>query len=213
MMSRIFILFVITIISLAGYSQVPAGRSNNTTLYETFCPADIFLKSGEVNHQAQANVFLKDASLVYMKAGAVKRASMNVIESVSFGKIRFVNTNNQLAEVVDTCNGNSLVCVKLIDKAAMEGEYLNNSIITSLNFGTDNLGTTRLDADPSVLKYPIVANYYIVTKTKSVVCQEREVRKLLTKAKRSDYDRFIASLHFNWANRTHLSELLYFLSK
>lgn len=212
-MNRFLVFLFISFMFLAGYSQVPAGRSNNTTLFDAFSPATILLKNGEINRQMQANIFLKDASFVYKKTGTVMRASMNVIESVTFGTRRFININNQLGEVVDTCNGNCLVRMKLIDKDAMEGEYRNNSIITGLTFGTDNISSTQIDADPSLMKYPLVAKYYLVTKKKTFICHEREVKLNVPKSKMKDYERFLGALSFNWSDESHLSELLKFFSK
>ncbi len=191
-------------------AQVPIGRSNSVTLFDHYNSAIIEFSDGHVATQSQANIFLKNSSLLYRSGINDMEAKMTNIKNVIINKRRFINVMNQLAEVIDTCGGNMLLKVVLLDMESFEKEYLNNSNITNLEIG-ESLGVTRLDADPSALKYPLCATYYYVLDGKIVRCHERDVQRAIGKAKQRDYKVCVAR-DFNWSNEQKLSELLRVIS-
>lgn len=129
-------------------------------------------------------------------------AKMTNIKNVIINKRRFINLNNQLAEVIDTCGGNMLLKVVLLDMESFEKEYLNNSNITNLEIG-ESLGVTRLDADPSTLKYPLCASYFYMLNEKVVRCHERDVQRAIGKAKQRDYRVCVAKISTGATNKNY----------
>lgn len=194
-------------------AQVPAGRTNAVTIFEGYKPAIVTLTTGKISKVAQANIFMKNASLVYRSGTKDMEASMNVVKQVRFGDRMFIKVRNQLAEVLDTCGNNLLVSVRLIDLEAMKSEMYNNSDITNLSFSDAGIGVTRNDLGEDDLKYPVIDNYYYIIKDKPIPCHDREVRMAVNKALRHEMDIVIQSRNFSWGNRDDLREVLKAISK
>lgn len=208
--------FILIILSCAlcfsnANAQVPIGRSNSVTLFDHYNPAVIEFADGHCSNQSQANIFLKNSSLLYKSGINDMEAKMVNIKSVVIDRRRFINVKNQLAEVIDTCGGDMLLKIVLIDMEAFQKECLNNSNITNIEIG-ESLGVTRLDADPSVLKYPLCATYYYMLDSKIVRCHERDVQRAIGKARQRDYKVCVAR-QFDWSKERDLSELLKVLNK
>lgn len=98
-----------------GMGQTMPGRITRTTVFETFRPAIITLNDGKLLKQNEANIFLKNSSLVYKHGRLNMEADMDQVESVNFGDCEYVRVDSVLARVVDTLNNDKLLCVSLID--------------------------------------------------------------------------------------------------
>ncbi|MDO5446520.1 MAG: hypothetical protein Q4F34_01930 [Prevotellaceae bacterium] len=206
-MRRALSFMLMSVVAVCLWAQVPAGRSEKVTLFDAFVPAAIELNDGTENYQPLANIFLKNSTLIYKKGTTDMQANMAVVKGVSFGKRHFVNVNNQLAEVIDTCGHYTLVCVKLIDIDAFNGEWLNNSDITNISF-SENIAVTRLDPNEETLTYPLVNNYYYLVKGKSIPCHERSVRPLVAKKNRNYVDARMRAGIIDWSSVEDLKALM-----
>lgn len=212
MKKRLFSLVAMMFVALHIMSQIPAGETERVTLFKEYAPAVIELTDGSIHQQREANIFLKDASLVYKQLGKDLRANMNIVKTVFINKRQFVNLKNQLAEVIDTCSNCQLLCVKNIDVEAFKGTLLNESDITNISLG-DNIAVTRLDPDAESLKFPLVVTYYFVIGGKEVRCHERSVKLVVPKKKRSLYDACIKQYGFDWTKAECLKKVLRVLAE
>ena len=195
------------LVTTGVFAQVPAGRSEKVTFFDAYIPAAIELVDGTENYQSQANIFMKNSALVYKKGATDMQANMTRVKAVNFGKRRFININNQLAEVLDTCGRYKLVRVRLIDVDAFNGEWLNNSDITNISL-SENLSVTRLDPNEETLTYPLVDNFYYLAKGKTIRCHERYVRPLIAKKNRAKIDAQMKSGMINWTSADDLKALM-----
>ena len=212
-MKRILFTFVVLLFVVDGaMAQIPVGRTDRVTLFDAFVPAVIELKSGMVNRQAQANIFLKNSSLVYKRNGVDMAASMDLVKEVFMNARRFVNVNNQLLEVLDTCGNVALTRLHLIDVEAFEGEYLNNSDITNISL-RENFSVTRLDPSDGSQSYPVTDTYFYLVNGKKVKCHEREVQLAVAKKSRAEYEACIKGFGFSWADIDDLKKVLRILAK
>ena len=216
-MKHAFLLFLLALCS-SVYAQIPSGRSRTVTMFSDFQPAIIKLKDGKTSVHKQTNIFLKNSSLVYMKAptGEIMEASMPVVAGITVGERNFINVKNQLAEVVATEGKASLVRIRVIDVETMKGEYLNNSIMTNssmiddLNAGraiSETMSTTRIDGAEDEEPYPLMDTYYYVVGDKVTLAHERSIKSALKKDQRKEYE-VILSAGFSWARQEDLAKLL-----
>lgn len=210
-MKKIVVTLFVVLLASVAMAQVPYGRTNCVTMFPEYRPATIQMASGSVLKVKEANVFLKNSSLMYKdKFGKDMEANMSLVKSVSFAGRVFTVFNQQLAETIHTCGDNRLIRVLLLDQEALKGEILNQSNITSVSgmFSGDVLGITRDMVNEDQLRFPVVAHYYYVIDGKEMKCHEREVSHKLSKAKRETYKIATARGAFNWANENDLKSLL-----
>lgn len=215
MKKSILTLFALVMATIA-MAQVPYGRTNCVTMFPEYRPATIQMASGSVLKVKEANVFLKNSSLMYKdKFGKDMEANMSLVKSVDFADRVFTVFNGQLAEVIHTHGINSLIRVLLLDQEALKGEILNQSSITSVSgmFSGDVLGVTRDVVNEDQLRFPVIAQYYYVIDGKEMKCHEREVSHKLPKSKRETYTIATARGAFNWADEDDLKSLLDELSQ
>lgn len=192
-------------------AQVPYGRTDCVTIFPDYRPAKILMASGNVLKVKEANVFLKNSSLMYKdRFGKDMEANMSLVKSVSFADREFMVFNGQLAELIHTCGNNRLIRVLTIDQDALKGEILNQSNITSVSglISGDVLGITRDVVHEDQMRFPVIAQYYYVIDGKEMKCHEREVSHKISKSKRETYKIATARGAFNWANEDDLKSLL-----
>ena len=204
------LLFALVMATIA-MAQVPYGRTDCVTIFPDYRPAKIVMASGNVLKVKEANVFLKNSSLMYKdRFGKDMEANMSLVKGVSFADREFMVFNRQLAELIHTCGNNRLIRVLTIDQDALKGEILNQSNITSVSglISGDVLGITRDVVHEDQLRFPVIAQYYYVIDGKEMKCHEREVSHKLSKAKRETYKIATARGAFNWANEDDLKSLL-----
>lgn len=212
-MKKIFcIICFAAMTALSAMAQIEGGRTNCVTLYQKYCPAVITLTSGNLNHQKEANIFLKNGALVYKKGSTVMEANMDVIKSVKFGDHQFIKMNKELVEVIDSIGPNLLVLSRIINKEGLEHEILNNSNITNINMG-DQLGITRLDANEDQLMYPVDETYYFIIGKKTIAVRDRETRVAAGRKKLEEYESVVKSYGFSWKDKECIMQLFKVLCK
>lgn len=200
------ILFLFLMFSCSAMAQIPAGRSDITTMFPEFKQAYITLANGNTNRQKEANIFLKNSALVYKKDGKIMQAEMKLIKKVEIEGRTFVNCQNQLAEIVAEEEGKQLVQICLIDREAMHSEYLNESRITNIEMN-DLVSLTRLDPAEDAMKYPLANTYYFIINSKPVLAHERSVRRVVKKDNMQMYES-LTYPPFKWNDKESLISLL-----
>lgn len=114
-MKKLILLVLAGILIVTVSAQEKAVTTKITTVYDEFKPAVITLKNGSVIRHKQANVFMKNGSLLYKHGKTNMQANMNQIKTVDFGDRHYCCIDTLLAYVVDSVAGNKLLCATLID--------------------------------------------------------------------------------------------------
>ena len=191
-----------------GMGQTMPGRITRTTVFETFRPAIITLNDGKLLKQNEANIFLKNSSLVYKHGRLNMEADVDQVESVNFGDCEYVRVDSVLARVVDTLNNDKLLCVSLIDVDAYRTQLLNNRQITNLEL-REFVNVNGSDASPEVQSnYPLRNTFYYDIDGKIIKVHERNLKKYINDKNSRLYKTLLQSPDFSWEDPTSLIKLL-----
>lgn len=179
------------------------------TLLPDFAPATIQLSTGKKLEIPLANIFLKNAALLYKSGDKTMQANMTTVVAADFGKRHFVKVGNQLAEqLYDDNHGYGLYCVSTIDMAAYETMVQNANVITSLSLGDNvSMTTTELMSDDE-RQLPLVRNYLLRIDGSMVEAQERAVKRALNKEQRKRLNSQLSRRGFSWTSQQSLTDLL-----
>ena len=220
MKKKIAVLFLATMMALGAFAQ---KLTTMPTLYKEFRPAVITFTDGHKSRNALTNVFLKNASLLFLKGELTMEANMDNILSVDFDDRHFVNIDNQLACIVDSVGDNVLYRVDLFDKESYERNLRNNVNYSQVDFGnvtngtslemSDFINTATIDINnEDDYKLPVIPVHYMLYNGKMLKVHERTLRNRLPKDKRRMYETIINREGFSWVKDDQLMELLRVIS-
>ena len=202
------VLFSLMVCCLIVLSVVAQDNTWNLTLYQNYKPAVVNMLDGTVVKTSLANVFLKNASLLFKRGEATLEANMATIQSVTIGEHRIVNIKNMLAREVGSSGGNRLYCVTLIDLDSYKAMLRNDVNITNLTIG-DQLSYTTIDLNPTEgLTLPLIRQFYFQYNGEVFHVHEREVTRRLPKEKKRLYKTIIGMDDFSWVDGASLMKLL-----
>lgn len=207
-MRKLLMTLVLASASLLLCAQHYVGTTSRTTLYETYQPARITLSSGKVIMQKEANVFLKNARLLFKNGRHDMMANMAQIQSVEFADKFYVRMDTMLAEILDTVGHNRILCTTTIDLVAYNNQKINDRVISDFQIGTDQVSATSIDTSPLNELYPLVKEYYFEIDGKIVKLHERTLRRMLPKEKRSRFDFYLQLPGFGWNDAASLRKVL-----
>ena len=190
-------------------SCVAQKRTLSATMFREFKPSVITFSDGHKLSQPLTNVFLKNASLLYLQGDYTMEANMDNIMSVDFQDGRsFVAINKQLAYLVDSVGSNRLYCIELFDQEGYERNLKNNINITNLDLG-EQISTTTVDLNNEEdYKLPVFRHYYMFYNGQFVRVHERDLGRMLSKEKRMMMKRIMALPDFSWQRESSLKQLL-----
>ena len=184
------------------------------TMYPKNKTAIVTLKDGRKVNTPNANVFLKNASLLYFQGSTVKEANMDVISKVDIEDRSFINVENQLAYFVDSIKGNSLYCVEIIDMDAFERSLKNNVNYTFIDLSSDRLDsfTNNMNTEENFV-YPVIHQYWFLLDGKLVQAHDRELWRVLNKQRYRMMKTAISDPLFSWTDKDSLMKLLNMISR
>ena len=184
------------------------------TMYHKNKTATVTLKSGKTVKTPNANIFLKNAHLLYFQGNDVKEARMDIIDKVAFEDRTFFNIENQLAYLVDSINGNSLFCVEIIDMDAFERTLKNNVNYTFIDLASDRLDTYTNDLNTEEdFVFPVVKHFFFKVNNKLVEATLRDLNRVLDK-QRYRLARIEASApDFSWSDTNCVKKVLEAISR
>ena len=204
-MKRMLCMLVVMIVSHLAFGQEETPKF---TLYNEFKPAIVKMASGNKVRVSLANIFLKNATLLFKKGDVTMEANMDGIIGVTFGDDEYVKIDNMLAMLVDTVKSSSLYCVTLIDIDSYKTMLQNNVNISSLSFG-DVMSYTTIDLNSEeAKKLPLIRQYYFLYNGKIMRAHEREVSRRLPKDKKRLYQTVLTMDGFAWENVESLLMML-----
>ncbi len=204
-------------VTFAASAQIHIGKSRIPMFFDEYLPAKVYMSNGKVIQPRQANVFLKNATLLYKQGAVDMQANMEQIVSVSFGNVNFIKINEQLAYVVDSIiiskdKEDLLLCTRLIDMDAYQQQVVNSQQLTNLTLG-DNIGMTTTDvAEADMLELPVVNHYYYRINGKFIKVHERNIKRIVSKEKYRLIRSITGLPDFSWGNEKFLIQILGIIS-
>lgn len=205
-MKKLLTLLIVTL-GIAG-SALAQKRTTMPTFYREYRPAVITFTDGHKSKNAFTNVFLKNASLLFLKGSQSMEANMDNIAAVDFDDRSFVAIDKKLAYLVDSVGSNALYCIELFDKDTYERNLKNNVNISSLDIG-DQISMSMVDLNGEEdYKLPVFRHYYYLYNGKFVKVHERDIARSLSKEKRTMMKRIMALPDFSWVEVSSLMQLL-----
>jgi hypothetical protein len=200
-------IFLISLLSAVIATQAQV-RTVKLTVYPEFKPSLIHLTDGRVLRQPLTNVFLKNATLMYMKGNDVMQANMSNILSVEFDDRTYVKIDTLLCYQVDSIGNDALFKATIIDVKAYNTQLRNNNVISNLSLGDQiSMATIDLSTDED-FKFPLIDIYFYRYKGKFVRTHERNLGRLLSKEKRRMLRTYVTMDGFSWTDEKSLIKLL-----
>lgn len=213
MKTNLLLILILIFCSNSAFSQNSAGNSTRTTVYENFGPALISLSNGKSVIEKQANIFLKNGSLLYKYNNSIRQAEISKIKSVKFSDRTYVRVDTLLAYVMDSVNDNKLLCATLVDMEAYKTQLLNDRQITNLELGNHINVTAMGNFDGENENYPLINFFFYEINGKIIKSHERAIQKALPKDKQRIFKTLIQSPSFSWGDIDSLKKILTLLSE
>lgn len=201
-------LLSICLMFLSSASLMAQDETKHLTTYREFRPAVVHMGNGNTVRTSLANIFLKNASLLFMRGSNTMEANMSTIASVDFDNQHYVNIDNMLALELDSIGENRLYCATVIDVEAYQAMLRNNVNISNLSLGDQiSYSTVNLTPDDGLM-LPLVPHYYYLYKGEIIKVHEREISRRLPKDKKRQYKTIISLPDFTWVDAESLVKLL-----
>ena len=199
------ILGVLTGYVMGAVAQNVTNQSPTLTAYPDFKPAVVTFKDGKKINVKQANIFLKNSTLLYKHGTQNLQAKMDNISTVDFADRHY--------EHVDSVGTNKLLCTSLLDMETFQRQMANNREITHLDLGEIvSITTTELKTAQDN-GYPIYNRYLFQIDGKLVKAQDRPCLRIIPKDRRREYKNILGSANFNWNNPQCLKQILLLITK
>jgi len=183
------------------------------TVYNSFRPAVIHLTNGRDIKNPLTNVFLKNASLLFMRGSLAMEADMETIAGVDFDDHKYVKIDKMLCCLLDSVGNNRLYAATVIDFEAYNQMLRNNVNITNLSL-SDQMSYSTIDLTPQEgQELPVINIFYYLYKGKLVRVHEREISRLLSKEQKRRYKTIMSLPDFKWTDRESLVKMLKAISE
>ena len=201
-------------ISTAQQSQ-ERQRSTMPTAYAEFQDAKVMQSFGRFV-KARANIFLKNASLLFIQDNQIMEANLKPVTSVLFGNDRYVKVNDtQLGLLVMQQGYNQLIRVTTIDmdKYAAEhggGEdlpYLDMNEIGGMFFEIDS-ESQRREVDQG---FPLQHKYYFNIRGQIIPANESKFKKFVRDDMKKAFKEKMNDKFWSWSDEASLCQLFVFL--
>lgn len=158
----------------------------------------------------KANVFLKDASLLY-KTDTVMKANLFGVISVDFGDAVYRNTGGRLGLVMGQEGDVMLTRVTTIDTRQMTEDARSGKNSTFLDLPEFNVFVdTNADywADGEGSSWPLKDEYFFVVRGKAIPAAEKVVKKSIRADKKADFKELMKNRKWSWKDAESLKVLL-----
>ncbi len=197
---------LLLMMALGGSAQNTLSR---LTVFSEFRPAIAHLADGKTVNLPQANIFLKNSSLLYLnKDGVPMETDTKNLLRVDFKDRTYIRIDTLLAYQVDSIENNALYCARVIDIKAFRQTLKNNKNITNLDLSFNTvLGYTTLDANEED-DFPIVPIYYFKIGDQFILAHERHLKRFLNKDKRQLMESVMSIKGFSWTDEKYLMKML-----
>lgn len=165
---------------------------------------------------AEANIYLKDASLCFMENDTIKKAFVDKVIAVQFDSVTYRKVEkNQMGLVIAEKNYNSLIRVRTIDMKQYTEETDGTQNAAYLDFdGIGRMESTFIDLNNSPFLeegFPVKDKYYFIVKGKCVVANESHIEREVSKQHMDDFKKLMRDQWWSWRDEASLKKLLEYL--
>ena len=211
----ILLLFLSLVQTSIGQQSQERPRSKTPTAYAEFQDAKVMQSFGRFV-KAKANIFLKNASLLFIQDNQIMEANLKPVTGVLFGNDRYVKVNDtQLGLLVMQQGYNQLIRVTTIDmdKYAAEhggGEdlpYLDMNEIGGMFFEIDS-ESQRREVDQG---FPLQNKYYFNIRGKIIPANETKFKKFVRPEMKKAFREKMNDKFWSWEDEASLCQLFVFL--
>lgn len=212
MIKTILFLFALLWVSgatMAQQAQVER-RSKIPFAYKDFKDGNIEFAFGK-DKIYKANIFLKDASLLYKNDTTVMKANLFGVISVDFGDALYRKTGDRMGKVIEQKGEVFLTVVTTIDTDRMREDARSGRNSTFLDLPEFNLFIdTNADywAEGEGSSWPLKDEYFFVVKGEAIPAAEKIVKKSIRADKRNDFKELMKNRKWSWKDANSLKVLV-----
>ena len=195
--------------TMAQQAQVER-RSKIPFAYKDFKDGNIEFAFGK-DKIYKANIFLKDASLLYKNDTTVMKANLFGVISVDFGDALYRKTGDRMGKVIEQKGEVFLTVVTTIDTERMREDARSGRNSTFLDLPEFNLFIdTNADywAEGEGSSWPLKDEYFFVVKGEAIPAAEKIVKKSIRADKRNDFKELMKNRKWSWKDANSLKVLV-----
>ncbi len=208
------ILFLFALLWVSGATmaqQVQVERRSKIPFaYKYFKDGNIEFAFGK-DKIYKANIFLKDASLLYKNDTTVMKANLFGVISVDFGDALYRKTGDRMGKVIEQKGEVFLTVVTTIDTDRMREDARSGRNSTFLDLPEFNLFIdTNADywAEGEGSSWPLKDEYFFVVKGEAIPAAEKIVKKSIRADKRNDFKELMKNRKWSWKDANSLKVLV-----
>ena len=208
------ILFLFALLWVSGATMAQQAqverRSKIPFAYKDFKDGNIEFAFGK-DKIYKANIFLKDASLLYKNDTTVMKANLFGVISVDFGDALYRRTGNRMGKVIEQKGEVFMTVVTTIDTDRMREDARSGRNSTFLDLPEFNLFIdTNADywAEGEGSSWPLKDEYFFVVKGEAIPAAEKIVKKSIRADKRNDFKELMKNRKWSWKDANSLKVLV-----
>ncbi len=208
------ILFLFALLWVSGATMAQQAqverRSKIPFAYKDFKDGNIEFAFGK-DKIYKANIFLKDASLLYKNDTTVMKANLFGVISVDFGDALYRKTGDRMGKVIEQKDEVFLTVVTTIDTDRMREDARSGRNSTFLDLPEFNLFIdTNADywAEGEGSSWPLKDEYFFVVKGEAIPAAEKIVKKSIRADKRNDFKELMKNRKWSWKDANSLKVLV-----
>lgn len=208
------ILFLFALLWVSGATMAQQAqverRSKIPFAYKDFKDGNIEFAFGK-DKIYKANIFLKDASLLYKNDTTVMKANLFGVISVDFGDALYRKTGDRMGKVIEQKGEVFLTVVTTIDTDRMREDARSGRNSTFLDLPEFNLFIdTNADywAEGEGSSWPLKDEYFFVVKGEAIPAAEKIVKKSIHADKRNDFKELMKNRKWSWKDANSLKVLV-----
>ena len=208
------ILFLFALLCVSGATMAQQAqverRSKIPFAYKDFKDGNIEFAFGK-DKIYKANIFLKDASLLYKNDTTVMKANLFGVISVDFGDALYRKTGDRMGKVIEQKGEVFLTVVTTIDTDRMREDARSGRNSTFLDLPEFNLFIdTNADywAEGEGSSWPLKDEYFFVVKGEAIPTAEKIVKKSIRADKRNDFKELMKNRKWSWKDANSLKVLV-----
>lgn len=208
------ILFLFALLWVSGATMAQQAqverRSKIPFAYKDFKDGNIEFAFGK-DKIYKANIFLKDASLLYKNDTTVMKANLFGVISVGFDDALYRKTGDRMGKVIEQKGEVFLTVVTTIDTDRMREDARSGRNSTFLDLPEFNLFIdTNADywAEGEGSSWPLKDEYFFVVKGEAIPAAEKIVKKSIRADKRNDFKELMKNRKWSWKDANSLKVLV-----
>lgn len=208
------ILFLFALLWVSGATMAQQAqverRSKIPFAYKDFKDGNIEFAFGK-DKIYKANIFLKDASLLYKNDTTVMKANLFGVISVDFGDALYRKTGDRMGKVIEQKGEVFLTVVTTIDTDRMREDARSGRNSTFLDLPEFNLFIdTNADywAEGEGSSWPLKDEYFFVVKGEAIPAAEKIVKESIHADKRNDFKELMKNRKWSWKDANSLKVLV-----